>query len=112
VCAGHLLYAARALDAADRDVAKAEAAFAAELLDGLIALPLDSCNRERLEWLAEEITDAVGEPTIWVGELGAAVQECEPPARMREAVAAEYRAVIEEVGNTKRSARRRSRRSF
>jgi len=79
VGAAHLLHAARALDAADRDVAKAEAAFAAQLLDGLVALPLDSRNRERLEWLAEAITDAVGEATIWVRELGAAMQECERP---------------------------------
>jgi hypothetical protein len=71
---------------------------AAQLLDGLVALPLDSRNRERLEWLAEEVTDAAGEATIWIGELGAAVQERELAARMRASVAAEYRAVIEEVG--------------
>ena len=28
----------------------------AQLLDGLVALPLDSRNRERLEWLADEVT--------------------------------------------------------
>lgn len=70
---------------------------AAQLLDGLVALPLDARNREQLEWLADEVVEAGGEATIWIGELGLASQERELAARMREAVAAEYRAVIEEA---------------
>jgi hypothetical protein len=85
---------------------------AAQLLDGLVALPLDSRNRERLEWLAEEVTDAAGEATIWIGELGAAVQERELAARMRASVAAEYRAVIEEVGKLRVQSPGRQRRSL
>lgn len=85
---------------------------AAQLLDGLVALPLDSRNRERLEWLAEEVIDAAGEATIWIGELGAAVQERELAARMSEAVAAEYRAVIEEVGKLRAESPGRQRRSL
>jgi hypothetical protein len=70
---------------------------AAQLLDGLVALPLDSRTRERLEWLADEVIEAGGEATIWVGQLGLAAQERELAARMREAVAGEYRAAIAEA---------------
>jgi Protein ChrB, N-terminal len=66
---------------------------AAQLLDGLAALPLDARNREQLEWLAEEVTEADGEATLWIGELSSAAQERELASRMAEAVAAEYRAV-------------------
>jgi Protein ChrB, N-terminal len=85
---------------------------AAQLLDGLVALPLDSRNRERLEWLAEEVTDAAGEATIWVGELGSAAQERELAARMSEAVAGEYRAVIVEAAKLRAQAPGRRRRSL
>jgi hypothetical protein len=70
---------------------------AAQVLDGLAALPLDALNRERLEWLADEILEAGGEATIWVGELGSAGQERELAARMSEATAVDYRALIEEA---------------
>lgn len=67
------------------------------MLDGLAALPLDARNREQLEWLAEEVVDAGGEATIWVGELTSAAQERELATRMAEAVAAEYRALIDDA---------------
>ena len=67
---------------------------AAQVLDGLAALPLDARNREQLEWLADEVVEAGGEATIWVGELSSAAQERELATRMAEAVAAEYRALI------------------
>ena len=67
---------------------------AAQVLDGLAALPLDARNREQLEWLADEVIEAGGEATIWVGELSSAAQERELATRMAEAVAAEYRALI------------------
>jgi hypothetical protein len=70
---------------------------AAQLLDGLVALPLDSRTREQLEWLADEVSEAGGEATIWIGELGLASQERELAARMRAAVAGEYRALIAEA---------------
>lgn len=85
---------------------------AAQLLDGLVALPLDSRNRERLEWLAEEVTDAAGEAMIWVGELGSAAQERELATRMSEAVAGQYRAVIEEAEKLRAQAPGRRRRSL
>ena len=70
---------------------------AAQVLDGLAALPLDARNREHIEWLADEILEAGGEATIWVGELGSAGQERELAARMSEATADDYRALIEQA---------------
>ncbi len=70
---------------------------AAKLLDGLVALPLDARNREQLEWLADDVTEARGEATIWIGRLASAVQERELAQRMREAVAVDYRALIAEA---------------
>ena len=69
----------------------------AQLLDGLVALPLDSRNREQLEWLADEVVEAGGEATIWIGALASAAQERELAGRMAEAVAADYRALIEDA---------------
>lgn len=70
---------------------------AVQVLDGLAALPLDARNREQLEWLADEVVEAGGEATIWVAELGSAAQERELAAGIAEAVAADYRALIEEM---------------
>jgi polyhydroxyalkanoate synthesis regulator phasin len=70
---------------------------ATQLLDGLAALPLDARNREQLEWLADEVVEAGGEASIWVGELASAAQERELATRMAEAIAADYRLLIEEV---------------
>src|ERR671934_2057858 len=70
---------------------------AAQILDGLAALPLDARNREQLEWLADEVVEAGGEATIWVGQLGSAAQERELASRMAAAVAADYQALIEDA---------------
>jgi hypothetical protein len=70
---------------------------AVQVLDGLAALPLDARNREQLEWLADEVVEAAGEATIWVGELGSTAQERELAARMAEAVAGDYRALNEQA---------------
>src|SRR5438874_12088737 len=62
---------------------------AAQVLDGLAALPLDARNREQLGWLAEEVVEAGGEAAVWVGELGSAAQGPELATRMADAVARE-----------------------
>jgi hypothetical protein len=67
---------------------------AAQVLDGVAALPLDARNREQLEWLADEVIEAGGDSTIWIGELASDRQERELAARMAEAVADDYAAVI------------------
>jgi len=82
----------------------------AQLLDGLVALPCDSRNREQLEWVAEEVVDAGGEASVWVGELASRAQERELAGRMSESTAGEYRALLEEVGAARlQPAGRRSR---
>ena len=70
---------------------------AAQILDGLAALPADARNREQLEWLADEVVEAGGDATIWVGQLTSIAQERALAARMAEAVAADYRVVIEDA---------------
>lgn len=82
---------------------------AAQVLDGLATLPLDARNREQLEWLADEVVEAGGEATIFVGELASAAQERELATRMAEAIAAEYRALIDDAAaaRAERSGQRR-----
>jgi hypothetical protein len=70
---------------------------AAQVLDGLAALPLDARNREQLEWLADEAVQAGGEATIWVGELASAAQERKLAGRMAGLVAADYRRLLADV---------------
>jgi hypothetical protein len=67
---------------------------AAQLLDGLVALPADARTREQLEWLADEVLEAGGESWMWLGRLGSASQERALAATMAETVAADYDAVI------------------
>jgi hypothetical protein len=84
---------------------------AAQVLDGLVALPLDNRNREQFEWLANEIVEANGEAALWIGELMSAAQERALVERMAVAIAAEYRALIEEAERIQQKApgsRRRS----
>jgi Protein ChrB, N-terminal len=66
-----------------------------QLLDGLVALPADAKTREQLEWAAEEVIEAGGDATLWIGRPGTAAEERSLAARMSEAVAADYRAVID-----------------
>src|SRR5438477_2302964 len=68
-----------------------------QVLDGLAALPLDSRNREQLEWLADEVVEAGGEATIWVSETSTAAQERALAATMADRIAAEYRTIIDDA---------------
>lgn len=65
-----------------------------QLLDGLVALPADTRTREQLEWIADEIVQAGGTTSVWLGRPGSAAQERSVAASMADAIAAEYRAVI------------------
>src|SRR5215210_296446 len=84
---------------------------AAQILDGLVALPADSRTREQLEWLAEQVLEAGGSAEIWVAQPGTAVQERELAHRMQRRIAEEYEAVVgaataaldEEPGRRKRT---------
>src|SRR5215203_4206421 len=43
---------------------------AAQLLDGLVALPADSRTREQLEWIADQVVEAGGTAEVWGGAAG------------------------------------------
>jgi hypothetical protein len=64
-----------------------------QVVDGVVALPLDSRNREQLEWLADEVVEAGGDATIWVSQTATAGQERALAGEMAERVADEYRAM-------------------
>jgi hypothetical protein len=70
---------------------------AAQLLDGLAALPLDRRNREQLEWLAGQIVEAGGDAAVWLGSPAARRRERELVAAMSAAIGAEYDALIAEA---------------
>jgi hypothetical protein len=72
---------------------------AVQVLDNLVALPLDARTREQLEWLADEVIDAGGEASIWLAEAATAMHERELAARLAESIAAEYRSLISAVGD-------------
>jgi len=69
----------------------------AHLQDGLVALPLNSRNREQLEWIASEVADAGGAATVWIGRVALATAERELVRRMQTQVDAEYELLIAEV---------------
>jgi hypothetical protein len=62
----------------------------AQLLDGLVALPLDSRTREQLEWIADEVVEAGGEATVWIGQPGTAAQARALATRMAGEIADQY----------------------
>jgi hypothetical protein len=63
------------------------------LVDGLVALPLDARNQERLGWIADEVLEAGGQASVWVARATTAAQERDLVRQMADAVAAEYRAL-------------------
>jgi len=68
-----------------------------QLGDGVVALPDDPRTREQLEWVAEDVSDHLGQAQLWVGRPLGAVARAEVIAQLEEAVDAEYRALIEEA---------------
>ena len=64
-----------------------------QLVDGLVALPAHGRTKEQLESLADEVLEAGGEATVWMGRPGSAADERRLAARMAEAITEEYRAV-------------------
>jgi Protein ChrB, N-terminal len=69
----------------------------AQLADGLVALPLDSRNREQLEWLADQVIEGDGEASIWTATPATLAQERELAAAMQTAIAERYGALIAEA---------------
>ena len=67
----------------------------AQLLDGLVALPLDSRNREQLEWIADRVVEADGEASIWTATPAGLAHERELATAMQETIAEQYREMID-----------------
>ena len=82
---------------------------AAQLGDGLVALPADDHTREQLEWLAGEVEESGGEATVWLAQPATAAQGRALADRMRSATAADYRAVAEAAAGGGVDQRRRNR---
>jgi len=73
----------------------------AQLQDGLVALPLDGRNKEQLEWVADQVMEAGGQASIWIGHLASRSDELTVITAMSQAVAEEYRAVIAEASGAR-----------
>lgn len=67
---------------------------AGQVQDGLVALPQTDRNRERFEWLADEVLDAGGAASVWLAQSLSRSHERQLIDRMTEAVVAEYRALL------------------
>lgn len=65
----------------------------AQVTDGVAALPLDARNRERLEWLADEVLDADGQAMVWLAEPTSSAVERRLIVGLAAERAAEYRQV-------------------
>jgi hypothetical protein len=68
-----------------------------QVADGVVALPADSRTRERMEWLADGVLELGGVASVWLARPGSAAHERALAAEMRDAVGAEYEAVISEA---------------
>ncbi len=67
---------------------------AVQVADGVVALPADARTTEALEWLADEVTEAGGEATLWTGRPTSSAQERALAARMAASVTDEYASVL------------------
>ena len=84
----------------------------AQLGDGLVALPVDSRNREQLEWIADEVVEAEGEASVWIAEPATQAQGRELAAELEDAIAEQYRAVIGEAQDAAAEGSARHRRTL
>ncbi|HEX6869391.1 MAG TPA: Chromate resistance protein ChrB [Candidatus Limnocylindrales bacterium] len=73
---------------------------AIQVADGVVALPLDARTRERLEWVAEEITDRGGEATLWLAEPATAAQGRALADAMSASTSADYARLVAEAQAT------------
>jgi len=69
----------------------------AQLADGLVALPLDARNKERLEWLADEVIENGGEASMWLADPASSLDHGSVVAKLAAQIAAEYEAVEDQA---------------
>ena len=60
-------------------------------------MPLDARNREQLEWIADDVAEAGGQATMWIGRLASRTDERSIVGDLANAVAVQYRKVIDEA---------------
>ena len=65
----------------------------AQPVDGLALLPAEPRTREGLEWIAERVTEAGGQATLWTARNLSATEEDATVATMNAAISAEYAAL-------------------
>jgi DNA-binding transcriptional regulator PaaX len=70
---------------------------AVQLVDGLVALPASSQNREQFDWLADEIFEAGGEAWTFAAAPGSKDQQRALAARLTDTAAENYRALLGEA---------------
>lgn len=69
----------------------------AQIGDGLVALPNDARTKEHLEWIAARVTEADGDATVWIAATAGRRASERLAADLRDARAAEYRSLLDEV---------------
>lgn len=69
----------------------------AQPVDGLVLLPDGPQAREGLEWVAERVTEAGGQATLWTARNLSAAEEDATVATMNAAISAEYTALASEA---------------
>jgi ChrB-like protein len=72
---------------------------AAQLLDGLAALPAEPRTQEQFEWLADEIVEAGGDASLWLAEAADQAVERNLIDQIRSRAAEDYRAVLDELAS-------------
>jgi hypothetical protein len=77
---------------------------AAQVLDGLVALPADSRTREQLEWLADSVVEAGGQATVWLAQPGSRAQERAIASAMQAEVGQEYARLAEQAASARDAA--------
>jgi hypothetical protein len=63
---------------------------AAQLGDGLVALPADARTREQLDWVATDVQEAGGTALLWLARLSSRAEERQLVRTMRQARSQEY----------------------
>jgi hypothetical protein len=80
----------------------------AKLGDGLVALPQDPRTREQFEWIADEVEQAGGEASIWIGRPGSRKMEHALVETMRDEIGEEYRELIALAAESARAPSKRA----
>lgn len=70
---------------------------AAQISDGLVALPADARTREQFDWIADEILAAGGTAGVWLAQPATVAEERRLAQAMADARSAEYAAVLAEA---------------